>query len=147
MTREEACLKIHQAARNELGVKETPGVEATPRIIQYHAETTLAAKSDEISWCSSSANFIVKEAGFKGTRSAAARSWLKWGVPLEAPILGCVVIFDRKDDSNPNAAHVAFCDHPDVSNGIIRVAGGNQSNSFSIARFPTSKVLGYRSPV
>lgn len=95
----------------------------------------------------SSPIFVTDTAGFKGTNSAAARSWLTWGVPLEAPILGCVVIFDRKDKTNSNAAHVAFCDHSDISNGIIRVIGGNQGDSVSVARFKTSKVLGYRSPV
>lgn len=147
MTREEACLKIHETARKELGVKETPGFEATKRIVEYHSHTTLKATSDEVAWCSAAMNFIADEAGFSGTRSAAARSWLKWGVPLEAPILGCVVIFDRKDSSNPNAAHVAVCDHPDISNGIIRVLGGNQENCYKVSRFPTNKVLGYRSPV
>lgn len=147
MTRTESCQKIHVAVKAELGVHETKGPEATARIVEYAKHTTLAATSDEIAWCSSLTNFATDTAGFPGTHSAAARSWLKWGVPIDAPILGCIVIFERKDASNPNAAHVAICDHPDISNGIIRVIGGNQSDAVTVARFPVGKVLGYRAPV
>jgi len=146
MTRDEACKKIHDIATLELGVHETPGPAATARIVEYAAYTTLRATSDEIAWCSSLANYVVDNAGFKGTHSAAARSWLNWGVVLDAPILGCIVIFDRKDASNPNAAHVAICDHPDISNGVIRTIGGNVSNQVKIDRSPITKVLGYRAP-
>ena len=147
MNREEACKKIHDVAIAELGVHETPGQDATPRIVLYAAHTTLKATSDEVAWCSSLTNFVTDTAGFPGTHSAAARSWLNWGIKLEAPILGCIVIFDRHDTSNLNAAHVAICDHPDISNGVIRTIGGNVSNSVKIDRSPVTKVLGYRSPL
>lgn len=147
MTREEACNKIHEIAKAELGVCETPGLEATARIVEYADCTTLSANSDEVPWCSSFANWCVKQAELKGTNSAAARSWLDWGVVLNKPIVGCIVVFERKTVDNPNSAHVAICDHADISNGIIRVIGGNQGNSVSIARYPIAKVLGYRSLV
>jgi uncharacterized protein (TIGR02594 family) len=147
MTRAEACLKLHEVALKEVGVHETYGPEATARIIEYDTHTTLKATSDEIAWCSASANAICDWAGFPGAHSAAARSFLTYGVALDTPILGCVVVFDRHDENNPEAAHVAFCDHPDISNEIIRVLGGNQHDSFCVGRFPTSKVLGYRSPI
>lgn len=146
MTREQACLKIHEVFKTELGVHETPGPKATSRIIEYDAHTTLKATSDEIAWCSSLANFAADKAGYPGAHSAAARSWLTYGVRLDVPIVGCIVIFDRHDANNPNAAHVACCDHADISNGIIRCIGGNQSNSVSVARTPVTKVLDYRAP-
>jgi uncharacterized protein (TIGR02594 family) len=147
MNRIEACQKIHDVAIAELGVHETPGKDATARIIVYNAHTTLKATSDEVSWCSSFVNFGTDIAGFPGTHSAAARSWLDWGVKLDVPIKGCIVVFERKDPLNPNAAHVAICDYPDISNGIIRVCGGNQSDKVSITRYPVAKVLGYRAPL
>jgi uncharacterized protein (TIGR02594 family) len=147
MTREEACKKLHEVVTAEIGVCEVPGACANPRIIEYATHTVLEATSDEVPWCSSLANFVVDTAGFKGTESAAARSWLNWGVALNKPIVGCIVVFERKTVDNPNSAHVAICDHADISNGIIRVIGGNQSDSVSIARYPVAKVLGYRSPL
>lgn len=144
MTREEACKKLHETAAQELGVHETPGPEATARIVEYASHTTLKAKTDEVAWCSSFTNFVADTAGFPGTHLANARSWLDWGVSLEAPVLGCVVILKRGD---PPSGHVAFCDHPDISNGMIRCIGGNQGDAVKVSRFPVSTVLGYRSPV
>lgn len=144
MTREEACSKLYETAKKELGVHETPGPEATARIVEYASHTTLKATSDEVSWCASFANFVTDETGFPGTRLANARSFLKWGTPIDAPILGCVVVFKR---GAPPSGHVAFCDHPDVSNGMIRCLGGNQGDRVKVSRFPVSDVLGYRSPI
>lgn len=145
MTREEACKKIHEVAVAELGVHETPGPVATARIMEYETHTDRGyTGSDEEAWCAKFANFVTDTAGFPGTRHANARSFLSWGVPLDAPVLGCVVIFQRGTD--PTQGHVTFCDHPDISNGIIRCIGGNQGDAVSVARFQTVKVLGYRSP-
>lgn len=141
--RDETCKAIHAIAKKEIGVSEVFGADANERIIEYAKHTTLAATSDEVPWCSSFANFVVDISGLKGTRSAAARSWLKWGVAIDKPILGCIVVFKR---GNPPSGHIAFCDHPDISNGIIRVIGGNQENSVKVSRFPIKDVLGYRAP-
>lgn len=147
MSREEACEKMHGIAMAELGVHETPGPEATARIVEYDRHTTLKATSDEVAWCSSFANYVADIAGFPGTHSAAAISWEEWGVPLYAPILGCIVVMHRQDSDNPDAGHVTFCDHPDVSNGIIRCLGGNQGNAVKVSRFPVEHVIAYRSPI
>jgi uncharacterized protein (TIGR02594 family) len=147
MNRQEACQKLHEVAVTELGVHETPGTAATARIVEYDSHTTMKATSDEVPWCSSAANFVTDTAGFPGTHSAAALSWLGWGQVLTYPILGCIVVMDRHDAMNPQAAHVTFCDSEDISNGIIRCIGGNQHDSFSVARFHVEKVLGYRSPI
>lgn len=131
-------------AKQELGVHETPGTAATERIIEYDKHTTLKATSDEVAWCSAFANFVVDSAGDPGTHSAAARSWLDWGVPLPNPTPGCIVVLDRHDDSNPTAAHVTFfageCHDPAFFQGL----GGNQSDSVKISNFPYAKVLGFR---
>lgn len=146
MTKEETCLRFHEIARRELGVHEIPGPEANARIVEYAKHTTYKATSDEVPWCSSFVNYVVDTAGLAGTHSAAARSWLKWGVSLSNPILGCIVVLDRHDIDNPNAAHVTICDHPDISNGIIRCIGGNQRDAVKVSRYATGKVLGYRAP-
>jgi len=146
MNREEACKKMYNLVQLELGVKETLGSKATARIIEYHKHTTLKATSDEVPWCSAFANFITDTAGFPGTHSAAAISWKKWGVLLDKPISGCLVLISRKDPSNPMAAHIAFCDHPDISKGMIRCIGGNQGDAVKVSSFSVSKVLAYIVP-
>jgi uncharacterized protein (TIGR02594 family) len=130
-------------AREEIGVKEVPGAGNNPRIVEYHSTTSLKATQDSVYWCSSFVNWCINQAGIKGTGSAAARSWLEWGIPLDKPRLGCIVVFKR---GAPPSGHVAFCDHEDISNGIIRVINGNMSDEVKISRLSVNGVLGYRWP-
>ena len=135
--------KYLDIAAGELGVHETTGAAATARIIEYDACTTLKATSDEVPWCSSFANWVVEMAGGKGTKSAAARSWIGWGEVTRNPQPGDIVIFDRHDAHNSNAAHVAFFVGY-VGDDLVRVLGGNQSDMVKYANYPKDKVLGYR---
>src|ERR1035437_524043 len=99
MTRDEACQKLHDVAAAELGVHETPGPEATARIMEYDKHTTLKATDDSVPWRSSFANFVTDTAGFPGTHHANARSFLTWGVPLDVPVLGSIVVMKRGDSA------------------------------------------------
>lgn len=132
-------------AIQELGVHETPGPAATARITEYDKHTSLMASSDEIPWCSAFMNYCLDTAGHPGTHSAAARSWLNWGVPMDKPVEGCIVILDRHDSRNPNAAHVTLF-YKDNGDGTFEGLGGNQHDSVQISTFLKSKVLGYRWP-
>lgn len=129
-----------EIANAEKGTIEKRGGE-NPRIIEYHATTTLAAKEDEVSWCSSFVNWCMKQADIKGTGLANARSWLDWGEKLETPVEGCVVILKR---GVPPSGHVGFFlrEH----DGRIAVLGGNQSDQVKVSTFPADMVLGYRWP-
>ena len=130
------------AARREIGVKEYPGAQHNPRIQQYAKKTTLAAPADEVPWCSSFVNWCLAEAGIQGTRSAAARSWLDWGVDLKKPVTGCVTVFSR--GSNPTSGHVAF--YVASKGAFYDVLGGNQSNQVKVASYPSARRLGFRWP-
>jgi len=142
-----ACQKLLFVARQELGIHEIKGPEAAERIVEYAKHTSLRASSDEVPWCSSFANFVVDTAGFKGTNSAAARPWVKWGKKLDKPIPGCIVVLDRKDANNPRAAHVTFFLNEERAHGTIRCIGGNQGDMVKESSYLVEKVLGYRSPV
>lgn len=130
----------YEIAKGELGVRETPGAAHTKRIIEYHATTTLKATTDEISWCSSFVNWCVTQAGLRGTNSAAARSWLNWGVQTDEPREGDIVIFQRPP--NPQSGHVGF--FVERIGDVIKVLGGNQSDQVKISNYPKVNVLGYR---
>jgi len=139
-----------EIAEKEIGVQEKRGGE-NPRIIKYHSSTSLKAKEDEIAWCSSYVNWCVTQAGVKGTNSAAAISWLNWGVPTE-PKEGAIVIIRQKQKSNDKATgsssgnHVAF--FKEIKEGRIFLLGGNQSDQVKISSFGLGsyEVLGYRWP-
>ena len=128
-------------AYDELDTEEIGGAKANPRIIEYHAATTLRAKSDEVPWCSSFVNWCMKEAGQRTTRSAAARSWAKYGKAcgLEK---GAVIVVSR--GTNPAHGHVGFVWRADGP--WVWILGGNQGNRVSIARYPLSRLVATRWP-
>jgi len=131
---------LHIAAQ-ELDVHEIPGKKHEPRILEYNSTTHLSAKEDEVPWCSSFVNWCMKQALLRGTSKANARSWLDWGVGLNIPAFGCVVVL-RRGDSNWQG-HVGFFVGFDGKNKI-KILGGNQSDKVCVQSFPKNKVLGYR---
>ena len=132
-------------AESQLGVAEIPGPRNNPKIIEYHDETELSANDEDTSWCSSFVNWCMAKAGIKGTRSAAARSWLKWGrEPEDDEYEGCVCVLWRVSPYSWQG-HVGFLKN--WTDDQVQILGGNQGNKVSLAWFPMGRVLGYRVPV
>jgi len=126
-------------AEGELGQSEIAGTAANPRIIAYHATTSLAAQSDEVAWCSSFVNWVMKQAGYPGTGSAAAKSWKAWGKSCE-PSYGAITVV-RHHKAGADAAtgsssgyHVAFFLSKDAHH--VALLGGNQHDMVKVSRFP-----------
>lgn len=134
-------------AKRELGTTEQSGsARNNPRILEYHASTTLPgnlARIDETAWCSSFVNWCISRVGIKGTNSARARSWQEWGRKLSNPVPGCIVVFSRPS-AGPKSGHVAFYVSETATH--IRVLGGNQSNQVKESNYAKSRLLGYRWP-
>ncbi|MGA1861037.1 TIGR02594 family protein [Azospirillum sp. 11R-A] len=129
-------------AQGEVGQQEVHGPKNNSRIVEYASCTSLGATDDETPWCSSFVNWCMIHSGISGTGSAAARSWLKWGVPLDEPKVGCVVVFRR--GTSPQSGHVGFVL---ADNGqTLKVLGGNQRNRVCVMDYRKSEVLGYRWP-
>lgn len=131
-----------EIAEKEIGVKENsePGKD-NPRIVEYHSTTTLKATNDETPWCSAFVNWCMAQAGIKGTRSAAARSWIDWGEVLATPREGCVVVMKR---GAPPSGHVGFFIR--YNDKYICVLGGNQSDQVKYSQFLRSDVIAFRWP-
>lgn len=135
---------MHVACR-ELGVREIPGARDNPRILEYATAVDYHPAHDEDAWCSNFANWVMQQAGYKGTRKANARSWLTWGDKLEKPQYGCVIVFWR-DEVQSAKGHVAFYLRDSGINDLI-VLGGNQLNSVCAMPYPRTRLLGCRWPV
>ncbi len=136
-------------ARNEIKQKEIKGAEHNPRIIAYHATTTLNAEKDETAWCSSFVNWSLKQAGIKGTGSAAAISWLKWGKSTNAKSGAITVIYNLKKTNSSlttSGNHVGFLVQETATHFVI--LGGNQSDQVKISYYQKStwNLKGYRWP-
>lgn len=132
-----------EIARGELGVAEVQGPGSNPRVIEYHAATTLKATSDDVPWCSAFVNWVMAQAGVKGTGSAAARSWTEWGQACR-PAEGCVVVLSR--GPGPTSGHVGLLVRIEPKAGRVVLLGGNQGDKVSVAAFPVSRVLAFRWP-
>lgn len=136
-------------AANELGVTETPGVQDSPRILEYLKATNIGSHvHDETPWCSAFINWCMSHAGIAGTRSAAARSWLDWGVPLLQPKLGCVVVL-KSPTRGAQAGHVTLLAEVPASiatTHTLTVLGGNQHNQVCVERVDANLLLGLRWP-
>lgn len=133
-----------EKAEEELAhhVCEEPGPRNNPRILEYHAATSLHADADEIPWCSAFTNWCMRESGIRGTNSAAARSWLSWGSALNEPMIGCVTVIRR--GANPALGHVGF--YVGEEHGKVCILGGNQHDCVCLAWFAKADVIGYRWP-
>ena len=143
-----------QLARAELasGVYEIPGPGSLARIEEYQATCTLWPHSDDrIPWCSSFVNAMIIWAGLAGTDSAAARSWLDWGIGIGSPPIGAIVVLQRGKPPQPGRhitkgpGHVGFYLGLATPHHAI-LLGGNQSNSVRASIYPLSKALSFRWP-
>ncbi len=94
-------------------------------------------------WCAAFVDAVLGASGGKGTGKLNARSYLSWGVPVDTPQLGDVVVLQRGEDKNGWKGHVGFY-MGENSDGTIKILGGNQGDSVSEDNFDPKKVLGFR---
>jgi uncharacterized protein (TIGR02594 family) len=131
------------AAVGELGVRRFPIGQTNPRIVEYNFHTNLRGYDDKIPWCSSFVNWCFAQSSIAGTRSALARSWLEWGVPLKNPVPGCIAVLSR-DDPNSWKGHVGFFLR--IEKDFVFLLGGNQLEEVRVHCYPVTEVLSYRWP-
>jgi uncharacterized protein (TIGR02594 family) len=131
-------------ARKEDGVAEKPGKNHNPKILQYFADAGFAhIKDDETAWCAAFANAMLERAGYAGTKSLAARSFLTWGSKLNRPKLGCLVVLWRVSPTSWEG-HVGFYVGEDANN--VFLLDGNTGNKVGVHKHSKKRVLGYRWP-
>jgi len=127
----------------EVGVKETPGPEHSPRVLQYFDRAGHGwVKDDETAWCAAYVGWVIEQAGGLSTKMLNARSYLDWGVKSHGELGDVVVLWRIKPESA--WGHVGFLIAS--RDGFVYLLGGNQSNEVNIMAYPSSRVLGYRKP-
>ena len=122
------------------GIKEMPGPNKNnPRIVWYASFTTLKASDDETPWCSAFICAMAFLAGLQSTKSAAAISWMNYGVDGGGSI-GDIAVLKRV-----GGHHVAFINKPyNKGDRLINLLGGNQGNAVSIEDFKAENLIGIR---
>lgn len=131
-------------ARKYIGLTEISGKRHNATILSWWDRLKLPFTDDETPWCAGFVGGVLEEAGKASTRSAAARSYLKYGLELSKPCYGAIVIFWRGSPSGWSG-HVGFVVGQD-QRGNLMVLGGNQGNAVNIKAFGRNRVLGYRWP-
>lgn len=107
-------------------------------------------RDDETPWCAAFTGAALEMSGIRSTRSAAARSYLKWGTEIKEPCVGCVVIFWRGKRSGWSG-HVGFV-VARTQDGRIVVISGNKGDRVSVDAYvydkndPECRILGFRMP-
>lgn len=130
-------------ARKWIGTKEVKGTSHNPVILQFWRDAALSIRDDETPWCSAFACACLERVGVQSPRNASSKSFASWGMSLEKPALGAIVVFSRA-----GGGHVGFV--VGVEGDRLMVLGGNQSDQVKISAFkmnsPSMKVLGFRWP-
>ncbi len=132
------------AAFKYLGLWEWKGSDHNPKILEWWSKIRAPFTDDETPWCAAYVGGILEECGIKSSRSAAARSYTKWGFELSGPAVGAVVVFWRGKPSGWSG-HVGFVVGKDQA-GNLMVLGGNQGNQVTVRPFDVSRVLSYHWP-
>ena len=78
---------------------------------------------DDVPWCAAFVNWCLARAGYRGTGSTQAKSFLEYGIRLHGPMYGAITVVNR-----PGGKHVAFCNSR-AGDQKLKLLGGNQSNS------------------
>ena len=134
-------------AIQEKGQREIAGkFRNNPRILQYHATTTLAASTDETPWCSAFVNWCLLRAGIIGTNSAAAKSWVNWG-KVSAAIPGAITVLQDNSLQRGSGYHVGFLVQDTGSHYLL--LGGNQHDEVRTSKYPKRswRLVAHRWPV
>jgi uncharacterized protein (TIGR02594 family) len=128
-------------ARRHIGEREIKGPRHNPLILGWwRAIKRGGIKDDETPWCAAFVGGCLEAVGLISSRFESARSYLEWGVKLDSPEVGAVVVFGRQ-----GGGHVGFVVGRDPAGNLL-VLGGNQGDAVNVAAFARSRVLGYRWP-
>lgn len=130
-----------RAARQDVGLRELAGAPTAPKIAQWLKELGAWWRDDETPWCGTAVAAWMRSSGIVLPKHwYRAKGWLDWGIPLAAPGVGAVVVFERA-----GGGHVGLVVGKDFA-GRLLVLGGNQGNKVGIDAFDFSRVVGYRWP-
>jgi len=140
---EDAPVWLRVASTYE-GLDEWGGSKHNPAILEMWRMIRAPFTDDETPWCAAFVGSVLEECNIASTRSAAARSYENYGVPLSGPCVGAIGVLSRGEPTN-GKGHVIFIVGRDENGNIVGI-GGNQGNKVSVAPFNVERFLAYRFP-
>lgn len=139
-------LDAYQIAEGFIGTKEVKGSQHNPIIVGFAKSVGHSwVQDDETPWCAAFVGAVLRTAGFKSTRSLAARSYEKWGVgvPIEKALRGDVVVLTRGNPSS-GKGHVGFLSHFDDNYDTVYLLGGNQGDQVQVSPYDPGRIVAIR---
>lgn len=129
-------------AQAYLGMTETDSEQVKTLSAFISRNAGVEIDPAKTAWCAAFMDAVLGASGGKGTGKLNARSYLAWGVDVDKPQIGDVVVLKTggKDDWT---GHVGFYMGTN-DDGTIKVLGGNQGDSVSEDNFNANNVLGFR---
>ena len=140
-----------------VGSREMKGEPDNPWIVAMIAtckkeKISTEELSDEIPWCSAYVNTGCVLAGYRGTGSLRARSWLRAGREVNADDVrrGDIAVLGRGRKPWPGKnvvaapGHVGFVDSYYPESATINLLAGNQGNKVSFKTYALEDVLAFR---
>lgn len=128
-------------AEANIGLREIPGAPTAPAITRWLVELGAWWKGDEVPWCGTFVAHCMKTAAIEPPAAwYRAKAWASWGQPIDQPIFGCVVVFERA-----GGGHVGFAVGRQ-GGGRILVLGGNQGDAVRVASFDPERIIASRWP-
>lgn len=125
-------------ARKHIGLKEIPGKQHNPTIINWLVGLKAWWKDDETPWCGTFIGHCIKTAKrYVPSAWYRAKAWANAGTTLTSPAYGCIAVFERT-----GGGHVGFVVGKDKF-GNLMVLGGNQGNGVNIKPFSRTRVVAY----
>lgn len=103
----------------------------------------------QVEWCAAFINAVLNESGLSGSDTVSAypltaRSFLHWGVEVEAPEPGDIVVFPRGSEAWQGHAGFYLGTIDIGGREYYQILGGNQSNKVSIELYPADTAIGIR---
>jgi uncharacterized protein (TIGR02594 family) len=136
--------KVYAEALKHIGLKEIPGAEHNPKIVQWFADVGHAwVQDDETAYCAAYVGAMLLAVGLPSTKALNARSYMTWGeeVALEDAKRGDIVVLWREAVTSWKG-HVAFFNR--IDGGKVYLLGANQNNAVNITGYDKSRVLSVR---
>ena len=140
-----------------VGLREVAGLTSNPHILAMLKLDNEWVEDDSVPWCSAWVNYIAWLLRLPRSKSLAARSWLRVGVPIELhearPEFDVVILTRAGATKDPGViaapGHVAFFAgrHTGAAgrdDARVLLLGGNQGDAVSIAPFRYEDVIGVR---
>lgn len=117
-------------ARTFEGLQEIPGRDTAPVIQRLLIEAGAWWRDDETPWCGLLPRISMMRAGYETPKAwYRAKAWLDWGLEIDEPPVGAVVVFQRR-----GGGHVGYVVGRDTF-GRLLVYGGNQENRACVMPF------------